>query len=105
LSAIYEALETTDCDVVLVAWGRVAYAAAQQARRNLMESAHPSDLFELEERHLSEAERLASEAKNGNLVVFIGAGVSAQAGLPNWQLVISVFLMCLFFKYSSCKDW
>ena len=88
LSAIYEALETTDCDVVLVAWGRVAYAAAQQARRNLVESAQPEALFALEEHHLSEAERLASEAKNGNLVVFIGAGVSAQAGLPNWQLLL-----------------
>lgn len=88
LSAIYEALETTDCDVVLVAWGRVAYAAAQQARRDVMGSAQPETLFELENHHLDEAERLASEAKNGNLVVFIGAGVSAQAGLPNWQLLL-----------------
>lgn len=33
----------------------------------------------------SEAERLAAEARAGRLVLFLGAGVGAGAGLPVWE--------------------
>jgi hypothetical protein len=78
--------ESIDADVVLVTWGETAKAAAQWYRstnswhsgRN-WEFAHRSD-------HLhSEATRLAKILKTKKGSIFLGAGVSAGAGLPTWN--------------------
>jgi len=62
-------------DVALVAYDRSDYAAVQAAR------AARGGLPEPFEEH---AHRLAGLAAEGDLVPFIGAGVSATAGLPAW---------------------
>jgi hypothetical protein len=74
-------------DIVLVTWGRVTYDAAQDLRRKHFGNEQPWA------RHLTAAQQkvaadLANKARAGNLVVFIGAGVSATAGLPAWQKLL-----------------
>jgi hypothetical protein len=72
---LLEEVAADDADVVLVTYHRSDYAAVQAAR------ATRGRLPEPFEQH---AERLASLAAGGELVPFIGAGVSAAAGLPAW---------------------
>jgi hypothetical protein len=76
-----------EVDLVLVLWRDRAYAAVQHARRRL----------ELEPRFRSRADRdrldpvidrLAEAARLQHLVLFLGAGVSAGAGLPTWSELI-----------------
>jgi len=62
-------------DVVLVAYHRSDYAAVQAVR--VTRSGLPAPLEE-------HAERLAGLAAEGDLVPFLGAGVSATVGLPAW---------------------
>jgi hypothetical protein len=62
-------------DIVLVTFGRSDYAAVQAIR------AERGALPEPYEEH---ADRLAALAARGDLVPFVGAGVSAAAGLPAW---------------------
>lgn len=87
-----------DVDIILAAYGGRPYAAAQRARRRLIAErlGHqtltiadlttewrfagiaPTDLH-------TEASRLAEIAIDRHLVLFIGAGVSAGAGIPTWR--------------------
>lgn len=82
--AVLEELEsfasTHPVDVVLVTWTAAAFAAAQRERRRLPSETWP----ELDERCQDDARSLATAAHGGNLVLFLGAGVSAGAGLPSW---------------------
>lgn len=81
--------ETEDVDIVLVAWGSVAYSAAIKARKDALTqpSARERQWGSLD--IATDAVReLARHARHGNLVVFIGAGVSASAGLPAWQALL-----------------
>ncbi len=93
---IYEALipeladaaEANECDVILVTWGRRAYAAAQRVRlRMLGDESHGmgEQWAPLGPGLASTAEELAGQVQRGNLVLFFGAGISAGAGLPGWQ--------------------
>ncbi len=66
-------------DVVLVAWTREAYAAAQQARALV----HGDSWLAMEWR--KSASTLAEHARNGQLVLFMGAGTGIGAGLPTWR--------------------
>lgn len=81
-----------DIDVVLVTDSDPMHAAAQHARRRRL--AHPSTeekptpWAELDERLMSEARALASDALDGRLVLFLGAGVSQGAGLPSWGALL-----------------
>jgi hypothetical protein len=78
-------------DVVLVTWGVKQYAAARRAQRLLrgMRSLsrvpakilHRPDVFDA-------VRRLAGEALLQRLVLFVGAGVSVGAGLPDWDSLI-----------------
>lgn len=70
-------------DVVLVAYDEAAFAAAQAYRRSAA-SAWP----ELSPALRSQADRLAERAARGDLVLFLGAGVSTGAGLPQWGELI-----------------
>ena len=78
-------------DIILVTFGEKPYAAAQRARHQFLkhnEAHRTAWLFEGQPRSvdLFEAARgLANHAIKSQLVLFIGAGVSASAGLPLWK--------------------
>ncbi|MEO9096546.1 MAG: SIR2 family protein, partial [Microbacteriaceae bacterium] len=87
-----------DVDIILATYGGKSYAAAQRSRRRLLvervghrmlttkdlttewrfASSTPADLP-------AKATRLAEAAIDRHLVLFIGAGVSAGAGIPTWK--------------------
>lgn len=69
-------LRDNNVDVVLVVRGPQDLAACQGAR-------HTHESWERVQ-HLNEARRLASLAPTGQLALFLGAGVSIGAGLPDW---------------------
>lgn len=82
-----------DVDIVLVAFGDKPYAAAQRARRRLVGDdtrvVHYWSFDELTSKDLvAQAQRLAKAAIDNQLVLFIGAGVSAGAGLPTWSKLL-----------------
>lgn len=88
-------LESVDADVVLVTRNDEALAAAQLARRRPIRD-WPGwwkrafngprlpyrDVYEL-------GARLGDHARRGRLVLFVGAGVSASAGLPQWEALLN----------------
>ena len=71
------------CDVVLVTYGSVMYSAANSVRNKL-----PTELDvwrDLPKELIASGDELAKSARNSELVVFMGAGVSRDAGLPTWK--------------------
>jgi hypothetical protein len=79
LDLLHEQVEKLDLDAVLVTFNRSDYAAVQASRGD--PTCGSAELpAELEEH----AQRLAGLAARGELVPFLGAGVSASAGLPAW---------------------
>lgn len=66
-------------DVVIVCWKRSDYAALQSLR------ARQSEWSALSEAEVEEAGRLAAVLRSGQLVLFLGAGVSMAAGLPGFD--------------------
>lgn len=77
-----------DVDVALVALDAAAYAAAQAARRRLARR-DALDLWpDLGEELEGRARALAREAVAGRLVLFLGAGIGAGAGLPSWGALL-----------------
>ena len=82
-----------DVDIVLVARGDKKFAAAQRARHQILKQSMlaPADVWTFEENHTllhDQARKLSEHAVSGQLVLFIGSGVSAGAGLPTWQELI-----------------
>jgi hypothetical protein len=63
-------------DISLVLWNDRDHAAVQHVRREIA-----APLPQTQERA---AQQLARRARDGELAVFLGAGVSASAGLPLW---------------------
>ena len=80
LPALYDAAARLEVDVALVAIEGPTYAAAQAERARL----NP-DWSELGEELREAGEKLARIAARGDLVLFLGAGVSVNAGLPGWN--------------------
>ena len=82
-----------NADIVLVTYGEKPYAAAQRARRMVI--ANDSEVairthwqFKNEPPTVNlvgGAQKLAEAAIASQLVLFLGAGVSAGAGLPDWK--------------------
>lgn len=64
-------------DIALVTWRRSDYAAVQKSRPAFYPPTGSAG-----EEHV---ERLARLTRSGQLVVFMGAGVSRSAGLPDWK--------------------
>ncbi len=83
LPLLYESAEAYGFDIALVAYELTDYAAAQRERRDYhrqQSSRWPSLSRELRKK----AQELAERASAGELVLFLGAGVSRGAGLPTW---------------------
>jgi hypothetical protein len=83
LPVLREAAADHGFDVALVLRGPSDLAAAQRVRRG------EDGGWNLPE-HLQElARQLGERARRGQLAVFIGAGVSAAAGLPTWEQLVA----------------
>ena len=88
----------SDADIVLVTFGEKPYAAAQRARRMVLDNdaekairAHWQFENEPTDGNLVQSARmLAENAIKSQLVLFLGAGVSAGAGLPNWTELLAM---------------
>jgi hypothetical protein len=76
---LYNAVIKYKFDVAFVTNESDIYAAALQER-----SLYTSLFSTLDERLIEEADKLISYAQSEKLVVFIGAGISAAAGMPMW---------------------
>jgi hypothetical protein len=85
VAELFSAAETFDFDVALVLNNQAAFIAAQNARRRIRRQAAALQQLDLDAGLVSHAQRLAEHAAAGRLVLFIGAGVSRSAGLPNWD--------------------
>ncbi|MDK3257944.1 SIR2 family NAD-dependent protein deacylase [Blastococcus capsensis] len=82
LPVLREAAVQHGFDVALVLRGPSDLAAAQRVRRG------QDGAWDLPE-HLCElAEQLGERARRGQLALFVGAGVSAAAGLPTWEQLV-----------------
>lgn len=85
ITTCQEAVDDASFDVVIVAGRPSDYTAFQTRRKQLL--GH--------ERHLgpdlhAAAERLAELARQGDLALFLGAGVGIPAGLPTWKDLLEV---------------
>lgn len=76
LEAMYDVVPDLELDVVVVTPESSVYAAAQHVRGRLETGTL--------EGHSEHAERLGRLAREGDLALFLGAGVSIPAGLPAW---------------------
>ncbi len=79
LPVLREAAAEHGFDVALVLRGPSDLAAAQRIRRG------EGGGWDLPEPLWALAEQLGDQARRGQLALFIGAGVSAAAGLPTWE--------------------
>jgi hypothetical protein len=86
LSTLREEAARHDVDIALVVRGGPAFAAAQKERLNTEGAFNELTAFEIKK-----AERLAKKALRGDLVLFLGAGVSQAAGLPGWNGLLQSF--------------
>ncbi|KHO22990.1 SIR2 family NAD-dependent protein deacylase [Mycolicibacterium setense] len=81
-------------DIILVTFGTRPYAAAQRARRELIGGKDLAKTWRFAKKAnpdlIQKARDLANEAIEHQLVLFIGAGVSAGAGLPDWKGLLAV---------------
>ncbi|MGY1606422.1 SIR2 family NAD-dependent protein deacylase [Geodermatophilus sp. SYSU D00700] len=82
LPVLREAAGEHGFDVALVLRGSSDLAAAQRIRRG------ESTGWDLPEPLCALAEQLGERARRGQLALFIGAGVSAAAGLPTWEQLL-----------------
>jgi hypothetical protein len=82
LPVLREAAAEHGFDVALVLRGASDLAAAQRVRRG------EDGGWDLPPHLVDLAERLGEQARRGQLAVFIGAGVSAAAGLPTWERLV-----------------
>jgi hypothetical protein len=83
LPVLREAAEEHGFDVALVLRGPSDLAAAQRVRRAAEGGWDLPD-------HLQQlAKQLGEKARRGQLAVFVGAGVSAAAGLPTWEQLVA----------------
>jgi hypothetical protein len=88
LPLLREAAGTHGFDVALVLRSPSDLAAAQRVRRG------QDGGWDLPARLEELAEQLGDKARRGQLAVFIGAGVSAAAGLPTWEQLLDELAAC-----------
>lgn len=85
VKALTELAAEHSVDIILVTRGDKAYAAAQWARRKYLDGAEEAETWLLRRDLIKQAEKLAQDAKQRQLVLFIGAGGSAGAGVDTWK--------------------
>jgi hypothetical protein len=84
IPALVKSARANKCDVVLVTHGSLMYSAANSVRRSLVDT-DVDPWREMPEELIDESDRLVALARRSELVVFLGAGVSRDAGLPAWK--------------------
>jgi len=89
LVEMYRAADLHDVDCVLVTWDGPTHAAAQAERRRWLTETGRSGWPDLPPDLVPVGKSLARKAKRGELVLFLGAGISASAGLPLWSGLLS----------------
>ncbi len=93
IQTLQELANKHDVDLVLVTFGEKPYAAAQRVRRDVVGDADLATTWRFgnhaHENLLAEGRRLADAAIDSQLVLFIGAGVSAGAGVPMWKALLT----------------
>ncbi len=105
LPVMYEKAKRNDVDIALVIKDAVAYSAAQSVRRKFQNKSVNLWPDELSETLQKESLRLAGIAKRGDLVLFLGAGVSAGAGVPLWnELLGNLAKSANIFKEDSDRE-
>lgn len=86
IPAFVQIAEEEGVDVILVCYGPVMYSAAQSVRRKVLDSgSETSQWSELDLLLEKKAKELSEKAKRGELVLFVGAGISTEAGIPAWK--------------------
>lgn len=90
LRELYEAACRFDVDIALTVKKGQDYAAAINARNSLGEKGVGIWPDELTREFQARAGELSERAKRAELVLFLGAGVSAGAGLPRWKGLLDV---------------
>lgn len=89
LPALLE-IAAADVDVVLVCYGPVMYSAVQSARRKILaDQDRASSWSGLGTELLSKADEIANLARHRQLVLFLGAGISVDSGIPAWQHLLN----------------
>jgi hypothetical protein len=90
LQTLLAVLRDVNVDVVLVAHRADQLAGAQHARRQIERSSAAPDLWTgLSDGLKSVGSKLAARSVSGDLVLFLGAGVSVSAGLPTWTQLLN----------------
>ncbi len=84
IPALTECVNRYPVDIALIAYEESSFAAAQAYRRS-----GAGFWPELSPALRAHADRLAVKAGSGELVLFLGAGVSSGAGLPQWGELIA----------------
>jgi hypothetical protein len=85
IPALLKHAQERDVDVALVTNEGLTFAAAE-AQRGTSRAQWP----ELDDARWAASDRLAHVAADGELVLFLGAGVSMGAGLPSWGGLLDV---------------
>lgn len=77
----YRAVDRS-CDIALILFDQRDFAATQNRRES------SRDWSELSPELTAEADRLGELGRRGQLSLFLGAGVSRPAGLPDWTVLL-----------------
>lgn len=87
---LQELADEHDTDIILVTFGEKQYAAVQRARREFVDPKALAQTWRFTDGRLATyAQHLAQLAIDDRLVLFIGAGVSAGAGLHTWKNLLA----------------
>lgn len=113
LPLLYSLAEELKIDIALVFIEKEVFSLAQAVRRRfLMEQPKDSPLYQLisgkrylQPDLLKKIPFLASQASQGELTLFVGAGVSMGAGLPSWDQLLTNIAKKLDFSSAELKEF
>jgi hypothetical protein len=113
LPVLYSLAEELKVDIALVFIEQEVFSLAQAVRRRfLLEQPKDSPLYKLisgrrylQPQLLQKIPFLASQASQGELTLFVGAGVSMGAGLPSWGQLLTNIAKKLDFSSEELKEF